>query len=509
MRHLHIAAILILLVILSGCETKHIPVFNWPDSTEVKKADAELYEEISRIIDSPHTENAFWGVYIKRMKDDKPYFTRNYDKSFMPASNMKLYSTASAMYFMGKDFQFKTPVFYTGEIDESGALRGNLIIEGSGDPAISGRYRSGITTDEILEEWVKIIKDAGIKTIVGDIIADDDFFDDNSISGTWENGYLTYWYAAPSSAISINDNLWQGYLYPAENPGEIARFDPPETEYMTFENNVITTVSTARINVDYVRECEGNHVVINGWMPVGGERERVRGCVYNATHYAATLVKEALQKNGIPVMGEARDIDDFAEAEKKEMRSTGILVHIHLSPPMSEIIRIINKPSQNYYADMLLKNLGKRFGDEGSFNGGEKVVQRFLKEAGAGGVDKFQMVDGSGLGRKDLVQPRQTGQLLEFMAGRPDFPEFYDSLPIAGVDGTISRRMKGEPTEGNVHAKTGYISNARSLSGYIDDRNGERWIFSMMCNYWMGSVSNIDDMIDQVCTAIAKYPGDE
>jgi serine-type D-Ala-D-Ala carboxypeptidase/endopeptidase (penicillin-binding protein 4) len=478
---------------------------------ETAKAASELNLKCSimDVLASPDTSNAFWGVHIKRIKDDTPFLIVNDARNFMPASNMKLYSTAVSLELFGKNHRFTTDIYHSGNI-KNGVLNGDLIIEGHGDPAISGRYRKNITTDEILSGWVDVLKEKGIKSITGNIIGDDDYFADKELSGTWQHSNLSYWYTAPSSALSINDNLYQCYFYPNDKPGKKAIMKDLNTSYVQVVNEVITGEPEDKLDISFKRDLEGNTVLAWGISPQNGERDRLRGCVYNATLYAATLVKEALEKGGIKVAGKAGDIDEYSSEEKKDMRKNGKknFLLTHESPAIGEIIRIINKPSQNYYADMLLKNLGKTYDEEGSFNGGEKVVKLFFENAGIPGKDAFQMMDGSGLSRKNLVQPRQTASLLEYMTKSRFFSTYYESLPIAGVDGTIKRRMKEEPAKGNVHAKTGFIGHARALSGYVDDRNGDRWVFSMMCNHYTIATRKIDNKIDQVCNLLANYKED-
>jgi len=478
-----------------------------PVKTETPVSSEEmLAREIVEILTAPETGNAFWGVLIKRLGEEKPLLAINENKCFMPASNMKLYSTASTLTLLGKDHRFETVIYHTGEIDQTGTLHGDIVLQGGGDPAISGRYRKDVMTEEILDEWCTALEAGGIRSVKGNVIGDDDFFTDEEVEGTWQVSNLSYWYTAPSSALSINDNLYQFYMLPGEAEGEKARIEEHlGTSYMDIQNDVITTGSKAGIRVWFKRDVEGNRLRVSGQMPLEGGRERVRGCVYNATLFSAFLFREAMEKHGITVSGEAMDIDEFEEEEKEKIRGEVKILHVHLSPPLPEILRIINKPSQNYYADMLLKNLGKRFRDEGSFDEGYEVVMDFLRMAGALDVENFQMKDGSGLSRRNLVQPRHTVALLEYMAGSENFELFYDSLPIAGVDGTIGRRMRKPPARGNVHAKTGFISHARALSGYVDDRNGDRWVFSMMCNHFTVSSSRIDALIDRVCQALASY----
>ncbi|MBN1899960.1 D-alanyl-D-alanine carboxypeptidase/D-alanyl-D-alanine-endopeptidase [Candidatus Sumerlaeota bacterium] len=482
------------------------PVVEQEKAVSISGPEEQLKQKIMDILDSNETQNAFWGVLIKKQGSSEPFFALNENKSLMTASNMKLYSTAPSFVLLGKDFRYETPIYHTGTIDASGTLHGNVIIVGSGDPSISGRYREGFQTEQFLDEWAQAFQNKGVRVIEGDIIGDDDYFEDEEVEGSWQLDNLSYWYSAPSSALSINDNLYQFYMHPGNAPGETAQIESQlGTSYIQIQNDVITTSSKVRTYISYRRETEGNKLRVWGAIPLGASKERIRGCVYNATLFSAFLVKEALEKNGVIVKGGAVDIDDLRNEEKERLRENLSLVHTHVSPPLSEILRIVNKPSQNYYADMLLKTIGRRFRGRGSFGGGEEVVKDFLKLAGAPEVENFTMADGSGLSRRNLVQPRHTIALLEFMARQPDFKEFYDSLPIAGVDGTLRSRMAKPPLKGNVHAKTGHIGNVCALSGYWDDLNGQRWIFSFMCNHFTCWASRADALIDRALEVLGNY----
>ncbi|HPB31459.1 MAG TPA: D-alanyl-D-alanine carboxypeptidase/D-alanyl-D-alanine-endopeptidase [Candidatus Sumerlaeota bacterium] len=514
----------VILVTLAGCCGHHAacpagsrgvsadvsapPAALAPSEPDAEKTANPLAAQIADILDAPETRNAFWGVYIKRAGEEAPLFALNEERGFMPASNMKIYTTSAALCKLGKDHVFHTGIFYRGAVDGQGILNGDLIIRGSGDPSISGRYRDGVETQAILAAWAEAVKAAGIKVIRGRVIADSTYFSDNGISSTWENGYLTDWYAAPSSALSVDDNWFLTNALPGEKVGDPIRIEPLETAYVTLKNDAVTSVSSAADTLVCLRQIEGNIVTVSGWLPLGSERSRLRGCVYDGSLYAATLVREALIRNGIPVAGTAADAGQMDPGEIGAMYDSATLVHTHVSPPLSEIIAIVNKPSQNFYADMLLKVLGKQFAGDGSFSAGRDVVRDFLRSIGAPNIEDFTMVDGSGLGRKNLVQPRQSVRLLEYMTTRRDFTAFYDSLPIAGMDGTTGGRMKNTPALGNVHAKTGFITGARALSGYVDDQDGNRWIFSMMCNNFTCPVGRIDAIIDRVCVALASSGGE-
>jgi D-alanyl-D-alanine carboxypeptidase/D-alanyl-D-alanine-endopeptidase (penicillin-binding protein 4) len=477
-----------------------------PISLVGKSPEQRLQETLDYLFHTPEFQNAYWGVKIQSVDRGDVLYSLREGKGFLPASNMKLYTTSAALALLGPDFRYETPIYYRGTIDAGGVLNGDVIIVGSGDPSISGRYRKEITTEQILDEWVRAFRDLGVTKITGDIVGDDDCFDDSPLAGSWENDDLSYWYATGSSGLAINDNCYSFTITPGEavlTPATLTV--DPVTSYLTIINDVLTTGSTAFPHIDWHREMTSNVIRFFGSIPMEGRPYSQFASVYNGTLYTTTLFREALERGGIEVLGRASDIDDYPDKAERFSSDRFTLVHTHVSPPLSEIIAIVNKPSQNFYADQLVKTLGYRFKSEGSFRKGAEVVVEFLRSIGVGDVDGFMMVDGSGLSRWDLVQPRYTVALLDYMIRQPYGRLFYDSLPIAGVDGTIGRRMRGTLAEGNVHAKTGFITRVRSLSGYVRTMDNELLVFSMMANNYTVPTRLANQQQDRACELLASF----
>lgn len=471
-----------------------------------KSAEQDLRETLDYLFHTPEFENAYWGVKVQSVDSGDVLYSLREGKGFLPASNMKLYTTATALALLGPDFRYETPICYQGEINPEGILNGDVIVVGSGDPSISGRYRKEITTEQILDEWVQAFRNLGVTQITGDIVGDDDCFDDSPIAGTWENDDLPYWYATGSSGLAINDNCYSYTITPGATVFAPATCTiDPVTNYLTIVNDVLTTVSGARTRVDLHRDATSNTITFFGSIPLGGRPNSHFASVYNGTLYTTTLFKEALERHRIEVLGSATDIDDYPDKAVRFSPANFTTVHTHVSPPLSEIVPIVNKPSQNFYADQLLRTLGYEFKDEGSFRKGAEVVIEFLRSIGAEGVEGFMMVDGSGLSRWDLVQPRQTVALLDYMIRQPYANVFYESLPIAGVDGTIRGRMRGTLAEGNVHAKTGFITRVRSLSGYVTTMDNELLVFCMMANNYTVPTRLANQQQDRACELLASF----
>ncbi len=463
---------------------------------------------LDRIFDNPVWRNARWGVKIVDLHTSAVLYARDADKGFMPASNLKLYTTAAALETLGPDYRFETRIYANGPV-RGGVLKGDLVVVGSGDPSISGRYINDTPTTAILARWARAVRDAGIRRVQGSVVGDDNCFDDNHRAGSWQLDYFQEWYAAENSGLAINENCYDVLVTPGRKPGDPAKaqFQIP-TRYLTLRNDVKTTGPAGKGAGDPAislrRTLEGNEVTVTGTIPSDAAPFRLWGGVRNGTLYTATLFAEELARQGVRVDRGPADVDDLADGAKRSEPGRLRLIHLHQSQPLSRLLAIVNKPSQNFYADQLLKVIGKTGYGRGDFDAGERVVKDLLTTAGLD-ARGLQMVDGSGLSRQNLVEPRLTEGLLAYMATRPNFQVFLQSLPIAGVDGTLSRRMRGTAAENNVRAKTGYIGRVRSLSGYAVSRDRHTIAFSMMINNYLTDTKLVNDAQDSAALTMVNY----
>ncbi len=494
--------ILLLALLLAGCATLPREERQAHKIRPAARSVADLRAELESIFNDPSFDNAFWGVSIKSLANGQTIYTRNEAKGFMPASNMKLYSTAVSLALLGPEYRYETCLYSTDADLLDGIVNGDLIVVGSGDPSFSGRFHEGNPLAP-MQEWGAALRSNGIQRVTGRIIADDNLFDDELIPESWYYTYLSDWYAAESSALCLNDNCYTVHISPGEAEGDPVKVRTvPPGVYGEFVVSATTSSQGTRSRIRVERGVDTNRITVRGWIPMGATEEANEVTIHNPSLFFATLLKEVLTGQGIAVDGDPVDVDDLLETLPPAEQMARLASY--QSPPLSEIIKAVNKPSQNLYADQLLKTLGARFGKEGSFAQGYEIVKGFLDEQG---IDSngLMMIDGSGLGRADLVQPRQTLGLLETMYRGPYFPAFYESLPIAGVDGTIRSRMKGTKAEGNVHAKTGYINRVRCLSGYVTTLDGETLAFCMMANNYTVPTSLANRLQDRVCERLANF----
>lgn len=465
-------------------------------------------EQITLAITGPEFDDAEWAVLIYDLESGTPIYGWNENKNMIPASNTKLYTTATALDKLGADFSYTTHVLSDGSIDGN-VLDGNLIVVGSGDPVIGGRYNDGDIV-KTFKDWADSLKAMGINQIDGDIIGDDNYFDDVPLGPGWMWDDETYWYSAEVSALSLNDNTID-LTATGTRPGEPARieWEPSNTPYVTVFNNTVTVHADSSGENNYVRRRASNIVDVSSEVPAAKSVTRYV-TISNPTQYFVTVLRDELVQEGIKVNGNPVDADNISTNNYRE----GSAIHLasHTSVPMSEIVKAINKPSHNLYADMVLKtlaaenNIEQEMEPAGSWKGGIEQVKQFLGTAGAD-TSKTLLVDGSGLSRYNLVTADMTIDLLRYMWNHDDqqvFSAFYESLPIGGVDGTLSGRYPSGAARGNVRAKTGTVSYASSLSGYVNSADGHPIAFSIMANHFSVPTSQVRATQDYIVEQLAN-----
>lgn len=454
-----------------------------------------LRSEINYLLTDPNLGNAYIGVYVESLDDGKVLFRQNEHKLFVPASNMKLYTTAVGLSYLGASYKYRTLVGMDGSL-ENGGVNGNLIIKGSGDPTISGRFYDGDML-AIFHNWADSLKQAGVHTISGDLIADNSFFENDILADGWNWDDEPYWYSAQPSALSYNDNCVDFTIFPGtETGGAVQVQQAPDIAYLDIVNTAKTSAADSLPKLKITRDRAKNLVRISGTLPLGGKNIKESISVEKPAEFFIRTLRNVLSENGITIEGV-----NHVSSKQTVLSDT---LFTHTSPPLSEIISVINKKSHNLYAEQLLKTMGKLKAEEGSFKSGANVVSKRVNSF-AIAPDEFMMVDGSGLSRKNFVSPYASATLLKKMYLHPEFEYYYDSLPIAGVDGTLENRMKGSAAQGKVRAKTGYVRHMRALSGYVYDRTGTPYVFSIMVNNYTVPTAYVNALQDKICILISNY----
>ncbi|MCQ4574031.1 MAG: D-alanyl-D-alanine carboxypeptidase/D-alanyl-D-alanine-endopeptidase [Candidatus Brocadiales bacterium] len=461
--------------------------------------DGTLGKKIKHVLTSSSSslKGASVGICVVSLPGEKELYSLNSDRLFIVASNMKLLTTAAALEYLGPEYRFVTTVYGRGDVSEGGVLNGDLIIKGGGDPNISGRFHEGRST-AVLEHWALELGKAGITEIGGDVIADDTWFDREHVHPDWPRNQLTRWYCAPVSALSFNDNCIELRMVPGDDGG-VRVVKEPNTRYVRVHNSSRMTKKKKGANFIVYRKPGANEIFVKG---------KVRRGHLPATHFVtvddpplflASVFREVLERNGIRVDGRVRLIageDVSSPGELHELAST--------ASTMAQSVKVANTKSQNFYAEQILKTLGMEIKGEGSFAAGREVLEEFLLELGHP-PDRYTIADGSGLSRNNRLSPRMLVDILAYMYKHGEGDVFYSSLSVSGTSGTMGRRLKKEPYKGRVRAKTGYISKASALSGYVETLSGKRLAFSILINDFKASNAKIKKVQDSICRALVNY----
>lgn len=459
----------------------------------------EFWSQMNDIFNDPNFNNAQWGVVIQSLETGEYFYKRNEDKFFMPASNLKLFTTAAGLVILGPNYSFKTNVYVRGKIDGS-ILDGDLVIQGRGDPTISGRFYDN-NLFKVYGDWADSLINLGIDEIRGNIIGDDNSFDDVGLATGWRWDYLSEWFAAPSSAVSFNDNCADVLVTVDKDTHQPVVKITPDTKYMIVLNRVVTVPKDSLTSINVYREMGTNVVTVYGTIRANSDTVKTFVTVNNPTQYAMVVLKYILKEKGIAIDGYPIDVDDIsAPLDYTKMKK----LFTQYSPPLKEIIKVINKNSQNFFAEQLLKTIGLEKSNFGSVDNGVKAEDKAFKDMGIN-PESMTILDGSGLSRLDMITPRQIVALLSYMYKSKYFIPFFNSLPIAGVDGTLGDRMQNTKAQGKVRAKTGYLEGVRSLSGYAYTGDNEPVAFAIIVNNFNVPVKLAENIQDLVCLRLANF----
>ena len=404
---------------------------------------SELRHEIDSLTSQPEFRNAQWGVLIVNPRTGDTLYSKNAGKLFMPASNMKIITSAVALTLLGPEYRYRTTFLTDGEVRDS-LLDGNLLVIGRGDPTVSDRMRGTATI--VMDALADSLRAHRIRQISGSLARVGNAFPDSIYGYGWEWDDLGEYYGAGVDELIFNEGMAPTKLRP-----------PPDT---------------ARDSL------------------YSGPAKNPAKAYLDAFHDA--LVRKSIRMDGV--------VRDSILPTPFKMDTLFVLI----SPALREILPALMKQSQNQIAEILLRTIGLERGGLGTADSARRIVGQQLLAWGVQ-PDGFVIRDGSGLSDQDLLTPETIVRVLDRIQRDTAFAAYYNAMPIAGVDGTIDTRMKGTPAEGNVHAKTGTLAKARSLSGYVTTADGERLIFSILANNTTTPGSAVTHVADEIATALAAY----
>jgi serine-type D-Ala-D-Ala carboxypeptidase/endopeptidase (penicillin-binding protein 4) len=447
----------------------------------------QLKADLAAIFETPQFERSFWSVLVRPAASPEDLYSLNAAKLMMPGSAMKIVTVAAAAELLGWDHHFETKVVSVAPIDD-GVLRGDLVVVGGGDPSVSERSDAPGTLRAIARQ----IRDAGISRIEGGVIGHDDLFDDNGFGDGWTLDNLPYGYAAAVSALEYNEGSVDLVIRAGSAAGDpVAIQVRPDGSGLHVDNRLITVAESGTGRLTLRRLPGSSRVVVQGQIPANAAPFARTASVDNPTAFFVSAFRAALIAEGIQVNGDAIDIDDFLA--KPDLSGARAIVS-HQSPPLRQIAASMMKVSQNQYAEMLLRAIGGR-------DKAENVLRSWNLAS-----DSYVIADGSGLSRYNYVTSDVLVRILQQMRAAPQHASaFAETLPAAGRDGTISRRLAGTPAEGRVRAKTGTVDNARAIAGYVETASGETLVFSIIANNFTASTSAIDAAADKALVRLATF----
>ena len=457
---------------------------------------------------SPAARAAFWGIEVADLETGRIIYQQNATRFFVPASNAKLFSTALALTRLGPEFTFQTRVLADAPPDAAGRIAGGLRLVGGGDPNLSPRYipyRMGAITGNPLaaiEDLATQVAARGVKRIEGDVIGDDTWYVWEPYAPGWGIDDPQFDYGAPVSALTVNDNTLVVTVRPGEREGDPAAITiNPALEYYGIANRVRTVAARGERRVLWHRSPGSYQLELWGTMPLGSRGEELTLGIEDPAQYAAMALLQALEERGIMVTGEA--VARHALPGEAAEADSGQELARRTSAPLLEDLRITAKVSQNLHAEMALRAVGRAMRGEGSREAGLEELKSFLAEAEVT-PDGYEMHDGSGLARTDLVTPRAVVALLRYMYAGAQRENFISLLPVASQDGTLSERLGGKAVAGRIFAKTGSLAHVNALSGYARGARGNWIAFSILVNNSHAPAGEIRAVMDRICTLILE-----
>jgi D-alanyl-D-alanine carboxypeptidase/D-alanyl-D-alanine-endopeptidase (penicillin-binding protein 4) len=451
------------------------------------------------LLDDPIFRSAHWGVLVVDPASGDTIYSRNAGKLFMPASNQKLITGAIALSTLGPQFRFTTRILgATYPID--GILTGDLVVVGSGDP-FSPDSVAGTDAMDAFAAIADSLAARGIRDVTGRLIRGADIFPDSTLGLGWAWDDLDFGYSAPADELTFNEGYARVTVVGATRPGGQAEVSitPARTVPRLGAIDITTGMRCCmaeRSRVEWFIDVSGKRPVVNLRGTIrAGDTLRLDVALRDPAGAWLDAMQEALAARGIRVRG-GIEADAIAD-------TTGLTtLATHLSPPLPEILARFEKASQNQIGELLYKTIALRVTGVGTADSARRAYERQLVAWGADSAG-FAVRDGSGLSRHDYLSPETIVRVLDVMRRHPEFTAFYQSLPIAGVDGTLNERLRGTPAEGNARAKTGTLDKARSLSGYVTTADGRMLLFAMLVNNQVAGSRDVERVMDALVHALA------
>lgn len=454
----------------------------------------------------PQIQSATWGFCAVDITTGTVWKQAHGGTSLIPASTLKPLTTAAALMLLGPDYRFKTEVKLSGSTDSSGVHQGNLVIIGNGDPTLgSDRFGRANSVDSFFVSLLQELKNRGIQSISGRIIADTRSMGNQPTIPSWQFEDLGYYFGASPSGINVFDNSLLFTFYPGKKPGDPAPLASvfPDAPYLTIINMVLTGPRGSGDNVQITGAPWSNQRLLTGTVPAGAKSFTVKGTHPDPPFQLAYMLHNFLVANGITIAMSptTNRLMEWA-GEKDTLQTYSVLQN--LSPQLKEIVYQINMRSVNLFAESLMGAMGDTMYRDGSTSAGLRAVESYLagKRVNTSGV---RLRDGSGLSRKNLVTTEFLATTLALSTREPWYADFYNSFPVAGESGSVSGMFQKSAAKGNLRAKSGTLEGVKGYCGYATNAGGRKIAYALIVNNYAGSqaemVREMERLLTIMCTS--------
>lgn len=470
-----------------------------------EKANAQatpFVHAVERFVQDPSLKSATIGFSLVDLDTGHEVAGYQSEKVVIPASILKLWTTGAALHYLGPDFRFKTELLHNGQI-ENGVLKGDIIIKGYGDPSLGSKYNKQGDQGKVLQIIIAQIKQAGIQSIEGNIIGDGSFLTTPAESPQWTWMDLGNYYAGGAWGLNFADNEYQLTFKQQSSLKAI----PPITKIdpsfpgMTIINEVTSAGASSGDNAYIYGAPYQLQRTVRGTIPVGRGLFSIKGSIPDPPKFTAHQIKSALEGAGIIISGDALSHREVTpQASKPTDRK---LIYEHKSPPLSELITVINKRSNNTYAEALFRYIGHLKEPNGDLFQSGVEIDSWLALLGTDSSNQY-VVDGSGLSRHNGITTGTMAQSLYSMSKESYFDAFYGSLPIPGEVGTLKNTFTNMPAMSSIKAKSGTLARVKSFAGYLNHSNGKRYAFVIICNQFGGKSAEISRKIETLLYDLAR-----
>lgn len=471
-----------------------------------KAALDNLKNALKTLNSSASMQHAGWGFVLKSLKDGKTLASYHPQRTLIPASTMKTVTTAAGLGVLGENYTFQTTLEYSGTLAPDGTLNGNLYIRGGADPSLGTDHIAQYDDyNTVMAQWANKIAEAGITRITGSVVGNADFLPENAVPDGWQWGDLGNYYGAPVTGLNINENYYKLIFKSGAKEGDATSIlrTEPNIEGLQFDNLVVAGKPTGKDNA-YIYGAPYSFLrYVTGSIPAAKKEFVVKGSVPDPALLCAQLFHKRLTAKGISI---EKDPTTTRILRRNGTRADSLprkAIYVHRSPVLKNLVAKTNVFSLNLYAEAILCAVGNQMLSEATVEAGTKAVQTFWQMRGLD-TEGFYMYDGSGLSPTNGITPTQLAQMFYLNSREPYFKSFYESLPVAGLSGTLSDMCLGTAAAGKIHAKSGTMTRLMCYVGYVEGKSGQKYCFSFMVNKYSGDYYAMRAQVEKLMVLMAN-----